>query len=112
MNCFDNKCPLRHPNPCKFGPRCTFKMQEICLYLHVDDENGDVRKLAEIDKKVKAFEKERKSMSVAFSDFMKKVEDKFEVLENKIELQRKASEEKDTKNVDLEIRLNSNMEKN
>ena len=92
MNCFDIKCPLRYLNPCKFGPRCNFKIKEICLYSHVYDESDE-------------------SESVAFSEFSKKVENKFEMLENKIELQRKALEEKDTKILDLENRLKINMEK-
>ena len=110
MNCFENKCPLRHPNPCKFGPRCTFKMKEICLYSHVD-EKDDTKKMDEMDKKLKMVEKERKSMSVNFTEFTKKVENKFETLENKIELQKKDLEEKDARIVDLELKLNSKIEK-
>ena len=48
-------------------------------------------------------------MSVAFSGFTKKVENKFEILENKIEIQRKALEEKDIKI--LEVRMKGSMEK-
>ena len=102
---------MRHPNPCKFGPRCTFKMKEICLYSHEYDETDDTKKVDEMEKKLKIVEKERKSLSMAFSEFTKKVENKFEILENKIELQRKALEEKDDKILDLENRLNSSIEK-
>ena len=41
-----------------------------------------------MDKKLKLVEKERKSMSVHFIEFTKKVEKNFETLENKIEFQR------------------------
>ena len=35
LDCDENKCEKRHPNPCRFGPRCQFKKRKQCLYLHV-----------------------------------------------------------------------------
>ena len=68
-------------------------------------------KIDEMNKKIKVVEKESKSISVAFSELPKKVENKFEILENKIEIQRKALEEKDIQILDLEVRIKRSMEK-
>ena len=65
VNCFNIKCPLRHPNPCKFGPRCTFQMKEMCLYSHVYDEKDESEKLDELDRKVDSVEKEKSWRSVS-----------------------------------------------
>ena len=35
LDCNESDCDKRHPNPCKFGPRCQFKRRKECLYLHV-----------------------------------------------------------------------------
>ena len=81
MNCFDVKSPLRHPKPPKFGPIYTFKIIFFFFYSHVYDESDESEKLDELDTKVKSIENERKSMIVAFSEFTKKVENKFEILQ-------------------------------
>ena len=40
-NCFDDKCKNRHPNPCKFGFRCKFNKQNICIYSQVPNVSHD-----------------------------------------------------------------------
>ena len=35
MNCYEEKCPFKHPNPCKFGQRCIFNKKKICFFSHV-----------------------------------------------------------------------------
>ena len=57
INCFDDKCPFRHPNPCKFKYRCVFLRKKICLYFHATTENSYNNKLAEFEKRLKTMEK-------------------------------------------------------
>ena len=35
LDCNESDCDKRHPNPCKFGPRCQFNKRRECLDLHV-----------------------------------------------------------------------------
>ena len=99
INCFDDKCPLRHPNPCKFKYRYVFQKKKICLYSHVALENSFDNKLEELEKRLKTMEKEK-------LEFARKVETKFETLENKVDILRKSSEDKDKKIIALEKKLN------
>ena len=32
-NCDEENCKDRHPNPCKFGIRCTHNKKDECLYI-------------------------------------------------------------------------------
>ena len=52
INCTEDQCDKRHPNPCKFGMRCKFNKKKVCSYSHVtfasSDEKTDV-----LEKKLK-----------------------------------------------------------
>ena len=43
FDCDENECEKRHPNPCRFGPRCQFNRKNECLYLHVTSAPDDGR---------------------------------------------------------------------
>ena len=76
-NCPNTECDSKHPNPCKFGGRCTFFKNKECLYSHVtfvDDERN--RRIAELERKFKSFESQRKKETDAFEkEVSKKLED-------------------------------------
>ena len=93
-NCFDDKCPSRHPNPCKYGPRCYYHRQNLCYYSHVTIVNDDDKKrILELEKKVINLEKENiKATSI---DIAKLVEKKLATFEFQIADLRKAIEERD-----------------
>ena len=59
-DCFNENCDFRHPNPCKYGPRC-FYQKKVCLYSHQNlpcDETNS--KFEELEKKILAIEKQIK----------------------------------------------------
>ena len=60
--CFGENCEKRHPNPCKFGIRCTYNRKNVCSYLHAT--------FVPNDGKVEAFVNE--------------INKKFDILENKL----------------------------
>ena len=39
--CTEDECEKRHPNTCKFGPRCQFNKNNECFYLHVTLASDD-----------------------------------------------------------------------
>ena len=41
FDCNEEECTKRHPNPCKFGPRCKYNRKNECLYLHVTLPSND-----------------------------------------------------------------------
>ena len=41
LDCDEKNCDKRHPNPCRFGPRCQFNRRKECLYLHVTLVSND-----------------------------------------------------------------------
>ena len=49
LNCDEVDCDKRHPNPCKFGPRCQFKKRNECMYLHVTlaSDDGKIEALSQ-----------------------------------------------------------------
>ena len=56
-SCFSEDCNLRHPNPCKFGKRCTFLKKNECLFSHLTPVCDDNKKaILELEKKFKYFE--------------------------------------------------------
>ena len=100
-NCFEEDCPQRHPNPCKFGKRCKYNRQQICLYAHEVFENDDARN--ESEKRLQKLEKENETLKKAFGDFIGKSEKMFEKCEKRIELLKKDVESKDSQIGILEI---------
>ena len=57
-NCFDDKCPARHPNPCKYGPRCHYNKKYKCYYSHLTlAQDVDKKRIVELEKKVNNLEK-------------------------------------------------------
>ena len=50
QDCPENNCDKRHPNPCKYGLRCTFNKKRECMYLHVTTAMHD-GKIEVIDRK-------------------------------------------------------------
>jgi hypothetical protein len=106
-NCFEESCELRHPNPCKFGPRCHFNRKKICLYSHatLDNINSDKR-FKEFEKRMHLLEKENETIGANFRDFTSKIEKKFETFEKKIDMLRNTLGEKERAILALEIRLN------
>jgi hypothetical protein len=48
LDCSEDEFEDRHPNPCKFGPRCQVNKRKECLYLHAalasNDENIEALK--------------------------------------------------------------------
>ena len=100
-NCFEDKCPFRHPNPCKFGQRCIFNKKKICCFSHVTLVSDD--RFADLEKRIKIVEKEKQ----ACKDLAKKMENKCEVFENKIEMLNKAVSDKEQQVTTLSQRLNT-----
>ena len=102
FECEEVQCDKRHPNPCKFGPRCKFNKKSQCMYLHVT--------LAPDDNQIKALNKRLKELENKKGESidtvkMKQVEEKFKVLENHISSLRKESEIKDKKINALDLRV-------
>ena len=49
LDCDEDGCKKRHPNPCKFGPRCQFNKRKECLYMHVTlaSDDGKIQTLSQ-----------------------------------------------------------------
>ena len=62
LNCFEDNCMDRHPNPCKFGNRCKFHRKNLCLYSHVTIVSDDEKFKALQNKLDKKFETQCKEM--------------------------------------------------
>ena len=105
-NCDEESCGMRHPNPYNFGFRCKFKKKKICLYSHVTLASDDDKKFDEVKKRLVMVEKENKVLKASNQDLLKKMEGKFQSLDNKIELLRKANELKEDKISSLETKVN------
>ena len=108
-DCFNENCDFRHPNSCKYGPRCKFYQRNVCLYSHEKlpcpcEENNI--KFEELEKKILGIEKLNKtSKKESNQDIIKQVDKKFEVLENKIKDLTKTLDEKDLCINNLEKKL-------
>ena len=94
-NYFNEKCHDRHPNPCCWGPRCKFYNTNICLFSHEVTNSVDEKRVGDLEKIVATLQKEYKVQNDTFGDVFKKMEKKFETLEDKIEMQRKALQDKE-----------------
>ena len=105
-NCFDDKCPFRHPNPCKYDYRCKFNAKKICLFSHVTIVSEDEKKIEEVKKQIPAVEKDNEALSKANNEPLRKVEQKYKSLENKIEILKKENELKDENISSLEMKMN------
>ena len=102
-DCINDNCDFRHPNPCKYGPRCKFYLKKVCLYSHVKlpcEENRS--KIKELEKKILAFEKVIDHSNVGLAE---QVDKKLESLENKMKTFVKVLEEKDSRISSLENKL-------
>ena len=104
-NCFSDKCEKRHPNPCKFGLRCTFKRRNICLYSHVTIVSDDQNFTALENKFNKKFTTIEDKANEMFNKFEKLTDNKFTQFESRIENLRDDLEEKNAKINALEIRM-------
>ena len=101
QNYFDEKCKLRHPNPCRFGQRCIFNKKKICSFSHVTIVSDD--RFEEMERRLINLEKNKQ----ASNDFAKKMEKKCEVFENRIEMLKKTVEEKEQQVSALADKLNT-----
>ena len=43
IDCDEDKCEMRHPNPCKFGFRCRFNKKDKCLFSHDTSALDDIK---------------------------------------------------------------------
>ena len=105
-NCFDEKCPSRHPNPCKYGHRCLHKFFFFkCLYSHIGISSGDQNKLEELEKRIVSLEKG--NAKTAVNELAKQIDNKLVTFENKIGDFRKVTEERNLHIILLEDKLNN-----
>ena len=105
-NCFDDKCPFRHPNPCKFEYRCKFNAKKICLFSHVTLASEDDKKIKEVREKVNSVEKEIKALNAFNKELIKKIDQKYLSFDQRIEYLKKENEIKDTQISSLETKIN------
>ena len=105
-DCDEESCRMRHPNPCNYGFRCKFQKKKICLYSHVTLVSDDEKKIGELSKRLIMVEKDNNSLKTANQELTKKMEDKFQSFEVKIELLRKSIEIKEDKLSSLETKVN------
>ena len=105
LDCDEDECDMRHPNPCKFGPRCKFNKKQECMYLHVTSASNEhvVEKFDKMEKKIK--EIETKSIVAVDSVVAKQIEDKFTYFESQISNLKKDLEIKNTQINSLDLRL-------
>ena len=94
QNCFNINCEKRHPNPCKFGIRCTFERKNICLYSHVTTASADIN--------MKALENK---VSKKFEVLENKFTEKFALFESQINNLRKDLDIKDKHIMSLETKI-------
>ena len=106
FDCDEVNCDERHPNPCKFGPRCKFYKKNECMYLHVTLASNDEQFKAlnqQIDEKLRYIENQ--TSATIETSFAKQIEDKFTNFESQLTNLRKDFEVKDKKINALELRL-------
>ena len=109
LDCDEKNCDKRHPNPCRFGPRCQFKKRKECLYLHVTLVPNDGAIEALNLKFTNTFKKleqdlEQKDLEIeSLKGKMKNLEDLLS--ENKFKNMRKDLESKNLQINGLETRL-------
>ena len=100
VNLTADECEKRHPNPCKFGPRCQFKKENECLYLHDT--------LASDDQKFEA-------LKANFNSKFSKLENSFTKIQKDLEAKISEINNLKTTNKDLEKLVSqdqfSNLEK-
>ena len=88
LDCSEIECEKRHPNPCKFGPRCKFNRKNECMYLHVTLAFNDEKFEALKQNYNKQFEKQENHMKEILIDLKQKdlaiqlLKEKCDVLEN------------------------------
>ena len=74
-NC-SGQCDKRHPNPCKFGARCTYYKKNVCSYSHVtfacDDKTIDAL-TQKCTKKFAVFEKQMVTLQSQVNNLKKTV---------------------------------------
>jgi hypothetical protein len=74
----EDKCKMRHPNPCTFGSRCRFHKKAQCLFSH-DTSSLDITKL--------------ETRQISFKDQFNKLETQFTQMQKK-NLKKQDSENK------------------
>ena len=97
INCNEETCQLRHPNPCKFGIRCKFQKKNECMYMHVTFA-PDVKKIEALNLK---FTSQFGKLESSLKMMQKYVEERELIISNL----NKANEEKDAKIVILANKL-------
>ena len=90
-NC-ENVCDKRHPNPCKFGHRCTFLKKKICLYSHVTfaSDDGKIKevnkklnkKIENLDKKMEGLQSNLNEKDLEISELKQKFKDLEKIVHN------------------------------
>ena len=109
LDCDEKNCDKRHPNPCRFGPRCQFKKRKECLYLHVtlvpnDDAIEALNlKFTNTFKQLEKDSEQKDSEIKSLKGKMKNLEDLLS--ENKFKNMRKDLESKNLQINGLETRL-------
>ena len=78
LDCTEEKCEKRHPNPCKFGPRCQFNKKNECLYLHVT--------LASDDQQIEALKAHFNSKFTKLDNSLTKIQKELEAKNSEINL--------------------------
>ena len=105
QHCFSDKCDKRHPNPCKFGPRCKFNRNKICLYSHVTSASDD-EKFNTIENKFnKKFALLENQPNEIINKHEKSIDDKFTQFEKEISNLRNGLETKNAQISALEIKM-------
>ena len=105
QHCFSGKSNKRHPNPCKFGPRCKFNRKKIYLYSHVISVSDD-GKCNILEKKFnKKFAMLENKTTEVINNFEKSIHDKFTLFEKQISNLRKDLETKNAQISALEIKM-------
>ena len=97
LNCDEVNCNKRHPNPCKFGPRCQFDRKNECMYLHVT--------FASDDGKINA-------LSQKFTSQIEKLENNLLKMEKDLELKNSEIKNVQKKYLALEKEISENQLKN
>ena len=120
-NCSET-CDKRHPNPCKFGPRCDFNRKNVCAYSHdtfakdnkkINDINEKFTKkfsviekqMTDIQKKTNKDPPDVKNLEKKLEAFEKNIEEKCYTFEKKIIHLNKINNDKDLRISELENKL-------
>ena len=130
FDCDATVCDRRHPKECRYFriyKRCKF---DPCKFSHIDKVSESLDqiqklkdniyvKIAEIDDKIhklnnqmKTIENKQKEVYPTENDFLEKIENKFAIFENNLEILKKAVFEKDSYIITLEDKLSKIVEEN